>query len=360
MTAITSPNDIAWSEPILPQVSDPAWEAEVKRTTGSIPDFMRRVAPSPWIRRFVVNSRSYRYTYLSPRHADICFLVTSQENACRYCYGAARAMMRLLGYSDAFTMQIEREAQLAELDERERAFIQFSRNLARSNPRPGRMAREQLMALGYSKEVVTEMAFMIAVNCMGNRVTTLLACPPEFALERFSTSWMAWLLRPILKRQMRRQPPEYQGNGVAQSSTFAPLATLLESVPKAAMLLQETLDDAFASDVIPRPTKALMFGVVARALECQFCESNVSRMLESIGFTAAEVNTALSTLSSPRLDANGQALIAWVRDTVRYQPSEVQRRTRTLLAQVGPEQTLEAIGIAALANGVVRLAMLYP
>ncbi|HEX7926402.1 MAG TPA: hypothetical protein VF678_02355, partial [bacterium] len=358
--AITSPNDISWSDPILPQVADAAWEAEVKRAMGNVPDFMLRVTPSPWMRRFVMNTHSYRYMHLSPRHADICFLVTSQENACRYCYGAARAMMRLLGYSDAFTTQIEREAQLAELDERERAFIQFSRNLARSNPRPGRMAREQLMALGYSKEVVTEMAFMIALNCMGNRITTLMACRPEFALERFSTSWLARLLRPIIKRQMRRMPPEYTSNGAGGARTLFPVAALLDSVPKAAALLQDTLDDAFASTVIPRSTKALMFGVVARALECEFCESNVSRMLESAGFTAAEVDSALSTLSSPRLDANGQALISWVRDTVRYQPSEVQRRTRTLLAQVGPEQALEAIGVAALANGVVRLAMLHP
>jgi alkylhydroperoxidase family enzyme len=357
--AVTSPSDIAWSDPILPVVDDPAWEAEVKRTMGSMPDFMRRVAPSPWMRRLCMNTARYRYTHLSARYANICFLVTSQENSCRYCYGAARAMLRLLGYSDKLITRIEREAQLAELDERERAFIEFSRNLARSSPRPGRVAREQLITLGFAPEVVAEMAFMIALNCLGNRITTLMACAPEASLEKLSVSWLGRVLRPFIARQMRKLPPAWTPQASDGKRTLSPLASILSAVPTAAALLQESLDDAFASPVIPRATKALMFAVVARSLECPFCEHQMIEVLRSVGFTPAEVDAALTTLSSPRLDAEGQALIDWVRDTVRYQPIEIQRRTRALLQQVGPEKTLEAVGIAALANGMVRLAMLH-
>ena len=47
-----------------------------------------------------------------------------------------------------------------------------------------------------------------------------------------------------------------------------------------------------------------------------------------------------------------------MRDTVHYRTPDVQVRTRALLNDIGRDATLEAIGVAALANGTVRLAML--
>src|SRR5438067_4763276 len=147
----THPADIAITEPVLPRASDRDWEAEVKRAMGLVPDWIRRVAPNPWLRRVCLDWSTYKFDALPVRMADIGFLVTSQENSCRYCYGVSRATMRLLGYSDSLITRIEREAQLAELDPRERAFIAFCRNLARSNPRPSRDARLELLALGFSQ-----------------------------------------------------------------------------------------------------------------------------------------------------------------------------------------------------------------
>jgi hypothetical protein len=43
---------------------------------------------------------------------------------------------------------------------------------------------------------------------------------------------------------------------------------------------------------------------------------------------------------------------------VRFQPSEIQKRTRALAEAVGAQAMLEAVGVAALANSAVRLAML--
>jgi hypothetical protein len=51
-------------------------------------------------------------------------------------------------------------------------------------------------------------------------------------------------------------------------------------------------------------------------------------------------------------------VLAWVRDTVRYQPGQIQARTRALAEAIGGEAALEAVGIAALANSTVRVAML--
>ena len=41
-----------------------------------------------------------------------------------------------------------------------------------------------------------------------------------------------------------------------------------------------------------------------------------------------------------------------------YVPSAIQRSTHALGAQLGAEGLLEAVGVASLANGTVRLAML--
>ena len=51
-------------------------------------------------------------------------------------------------------------------------------------------------------------------------------------------------------------------------------------------------------------------------------------------------------------------LLSWVRDTVHYQTAAIQNQTRALAADIGDAAVLEAIGVAALANATVRLAML--
>jgi alkylhydroperoxidase family enzyme len=101
-----------------------------------------------------------------------------------------------------------------------------------------------------------------------------------------------------------------------------------------------------------------MFGVVARMLECRFCLPESRALLRAEGFSNEETDACLDSLSSPRLDDKESAILAWVRESVRYQPSQIQKRTRTLSQVVGTEAMLEAVGVAALANSTVRVAML--
>ncbi len=140
--------EIEWGPPLVSAVVVPEWEAEAKRRFGGSSDFLRRVAPIPWLRRSCAAATLYPISALPVRLADLMFLVVSQENSCRYCYGAARAHMRILGYSDRVISQIERETQLAELDAKDQAFIRFCRNLARSNPRPAHAERHADAAAG--------------------------------------------------------------------------------------------------------------------------------------------------------------------------------------------------------------------
>jgi alkylhydroperoxidase family enzyme len=357
-------NEIEWAEPILPAAPDPQWEAEVRRRGGRPFEVDRRIAPSRWLREAAFAVTSYQPSALPERLVRIGSMVTAQENACRYCYGANRAYMKVLGYSEAFIQSVERDVQLAETDPRELAFVEFCRSLARSRPRPSRSAREKLLSLGYSAPEIAEMAFLIAMGCFYNRVATLIACPPEVKFERMANGPVGRLIglaMPLLRR-LRRNAPQ---SGHDASATDAPLATgafgpvlaTLAGLP-AGRVMKTALDGAFASEVLGPKTKGLMFAVIARTLGCPHCEREARRMLADEGLDSAEVDAALATLQTDRLPSDQSELLPWSRDTVSYDTASIQRKTRALAASLGDAKLLEAIGVASLANATVRLAML--
>jgi alkylhydroperoxidase family enzyme len=350
-------NEIEWGSPLVGPVVVPEWEVEAKEKFGGSSDYLRRVAPIPWLRRTCAAWPLCPISVLPVRLADLMFLVVSQENSCRYCYGAARAHMRILGYSERVISQIEREMQLAELDEKDEAFIRFCRNLARSNPRPARAQREEMIRLGFSQQQVKEAAFLIANHCFHNRVATFLAAPPVLGYERLGRSFLGRLLRPMLATANRRSVPVPADFVAPAGARFASITGALAGLP-AAYLLDQTLNGAFDSPVLSRRIKALMFAVVARMLECGFCQPESRKLLQNEGFDARETEACLASLTSPKLDARESAILAWVRETVHYQPSQIQKRTRALSDAIGSEAMLEAVGVASLANATVRIAML--
>jgi alkylhydroperoxidase family enzyme len=350
-------NEIEWGEALVPAVVVPDWEAEAKAHFAGASDYLRRVAPVPWLRRTCAMWQLCPIGHLPLRLADFAFLVVSQENSCRYCYGAARAHLRILGYSERAISQLERELQLAELDQKDQLFLRFCRQLARSNPRPAGKERDDMLAAGFTREQVAEAAFMIADHAFHNRVATFLAAPPVTTYERLGRSWLGRLLKPLLAQTNRRSvavPPDF---AIAPGAPFERIIRPLTGLAGAYML-HEALVTALESPGLSRRVKLLVFAVVARMLECQWCPPEAMRLLEREGFDAAEVEGCLATLGSPRLNATENAILEWARETVRYQPLAIQQRTRALLERIGPQATLEAVGVAALANSTVRIAML--
>ncbi|MEO8855506.1 MAG: hypothetical protein ABI343_00820 [Burkholderiaceae bacterium] len=356
--------EIEWSAQILQPVADPAWEAEIKRRGGRVSEVDRRVSPSAWLREACLRVTTYRPERISQRLANIGALVTAQENSCRYCYGANRAYMKVLGYSESFISRIERDAHMAELDAMERGFITFCRHLARSRPRPAKAEREGLIALGYTPIAVSEIAFLISMGCFYNRVGILSACPPELNFERMANGPLgrlmglaAPLLRPFMGGGKPVRTGATQGHQDLAQGSFGPLVSTLDGLAAAGML-KDALDGCFASKVLSRRSKALMFAIVGRTLACRFCEDSARDILVDEAMESAEIDATLATLDSTSLGRNEALLLPWVRDTVYYQTAAIQQQTRLLAAQIGPTAVLEAIGVAALANATVRMAML--
>ncbi len=350
-------NEIDWSEPTIAIVRDPHWEAEVKADIGRVADVHMRTSPSPWLRKVILKWPRYQAQEFPRKLADICGLVAAQENACRYCYGVARSWMRLWGYSEKTINDIERNVQMAEMDEKERAFIRFCRNLSRSNPRPPKKDRDELLRLGYSPLAIAEMAFLIVNHCFVNRVSTFIAVPPMEDLERLPNSLIGKILRPVFGWKLRSIGWVETKPLKGEAESFPGVIQKLIGLP-AAVAMYDALKEALESDALSRKLKVLMFAVVAYSLECKFCQEETTAMAMDCGFSEKEFEEALATLSSPHLSENEEKLLAWTRETIHFQNAPMQSRIRALAKEVGEPMMLEAIGVASLANSTVRLAVL--
>jgi len=357
-------NEIEWGEPILPRVADPEWEATIKRRGAPLGEAEQRVSPIKWVREACLWVLTYRAREIPERLSTMGAMVAAQEVSCRYCYGALRASMKMLGYSESTISRIERDVRVAELEPREHAFVSLCRKLARSRPRPAAPDKAALLALGYSSLAVSEMAFLVAWGCFHTRVTVLIACPPERFFERLASGpigFLVGLMEPLLRARTRRrhlaQLPEPLDAAALRDGIFGPIVATLAGLPAAA-LLKGALDEAFASGVLSRSVKALMFAVIARTLECRHSEAEARKLLTAEGWDAQEVERALTTLQSPKLQPGEAPLLAWARDTVHYQTGPIQQATRALCGQIGQLALLEAVGVASLANSTVRVAML--
>src|SRR4051812_14188687 len=128
---------IDWGEPLLPVGEmDPVVAGSFKKILGTVPRFVRVCAPSPWLNEFNLLKFRTGFRHTSTEDLALASFVSAQENACRYCYGTARATLRFMGHSEEWIDRIERDVQAGDLTPRSRAVIAFARQLAVSNPRP--------------------------------------------------------------------------------------------------------------------------------------------------------------------------------------------------------------------------------
>ena len=91
------------------------------------------------------------------------------------------------------------------------------------------------------------------------------------------------------------------------------------------------------------------------SLGCRPCETEACGLLASEGFSEPEIESALATLDSKRLEPFESKLLSWVRGTVHYQPAITQNQTRALAAEIGEAATSDKDYEARL-KGIVDAA----
>jgi uncharacterized peroxidase-related enzyme len=352
--ATTSPD---WGACLLPPGAvPPAMAAEVKHELGAVPGWLPRLACLPWVVRAFAKTAAKPFAYAPPGLSELIGLVVSQDNSCRYCFGVQRVLMRVFGYSEAYLAKLERDFHIADLSPMQRAALDYARKISRANPRPRRGEYEELERAGLSRPAIAEVAFAAAAGAFMNRVATLLALPVEAELESLPKSPLFRAMRPMMAWRMRPKPRRPEPVARNEGPGAALVAALGDS--PSAGLLRRMLDDAWDSPVLPRRTKALMFAVIAKALECMRCEEEARGELVAAGLDAATIDGVLANLGSPALDAREALLVPFGRETVRYQTQSIQRRVREVTAGMSPAETIEVVAVAALANAICRLSVL--
>jgi alkylhydroperoxidase family enzyme len=350
--------DIEWLDPLPDRDSSPELERFYKAEVGFAPPYIQLFASCPWIQHADID---LDITFASAEITDmfdLIYLVISRDNSCRFCYGNSRLLMRMSGVSDKRIRTLEEDVEMARLEPKMRLALEYTRRVSRSNPAPDHTDRKQLREAGYSESAVRELAFAATDVVFHNRYSTLLALPPRFQ-ERVSRTPLVHLLKLRMRKLFQRLEAPGRATPLPEEFKAGPYSNVvvaLDGLPHAPVL-RKILDEAWASPNLPPRTKALIFAVVARALESAAAEREARRLLAAEGIDERQVDEILAHLGSAELDGTENQILPYVRETIRYQPAVIQRRGRGLRKQLSNAQLLETVGFAALANMVCRLAL---
>lgn len=351
-------NQIAWEPCLLEPRPDRALEAYARRKMGFPSPGMRYFAPVPWLARALVDLHPEYglLVHLDQEVADLVSLVVSQENSCRFCYAAVRALLWTQGMSKARIQRIEQDLARADLPPRTVAAMAFGRTQSRTGPSGARQAREALRRAGFGDHELREISYVVAVLDFSNRAHTIPAIPTR-AFEQIPEQLHMRLLRPLMNRLMQSRRFRGQATPLSRppSQPYTRLVTAYAGSP-IAPALAGTLDEMWASPHLTRRCKLLMAAVIARGLGCDLCASEIGEALHEEGLREATVARVLTHLDAPELDPVERLLVPFARETIWYEPAALQRRARAVRERLSDTQFLEAIGVAALANGLCRMA----
>jgi AhpD family alkylhydroperoxidase len=349
---------LSWEQCLLAPERGREAEAYLKREAGSAPAWSRYFWSCPWFTKAMIrlaydNGLLVRLDFET---ADLVALVVSQENSCRYCYAAARAMMRLLGMSEERMQVLEQRLALPDLDPRGAAAVKFARRMSRANPLATAADRESLRQAGFSAEEIRELAYVVASTAFMNRVSTIPALSPQ-SWERAPDQWFYRLLRPMVARSIKRWRRRGQPAPAASAGpgSFPDLLGVYQGSP-IGPVLAGTFGDLWNSTILPRRSKALMLAVVAQGLGCSISRAEACAVLAADGWSEAKVADILSHLGGAELSADENALMSFARDTIWYEPAQIQRRARQLHERIGTARFVEALAVTSIGNAVCRLA----
>jgi AhpD family alkylhydroperoxidase len=102
-------HEIEWEAPLIEPYRDPDAEALMRKKYGFVMDSVAFYSRSPWIVRSQVRFDIQRdvLVHVDVDLAEIIGLVVGQDNSCRFCYAAWRALLRFQGYSESRIERLE-------------------------------------------------------------------------------------------------------------------------------------------------------------------------------------------------------------------------------------------------------------
>lgn len=348
---------VAWEACLVQPRKDAALEADARRHMGVPNPHLRYFVDVPWLARALFDMHpEYGLLLKVDTHlADLVGLVVNQENSCRFCYAATRAMLWLQGMSRSRIERLEQDLVSAETDPRLKAAVAFGRAQSRTGPPAAHAARSALLAAGFDADELREIAYAVAVHDFMNRAMTIPAIPAR-PFEELPDQFFMRLVRPLLQRVVDKRRVRGRPDG-SRSEAEPPYRRLVDAYAGSpiAATLSRTLNGMWTSDVLTRRCKLLMLAVIARGLSCEGCGYELRAALQEEGVSDELLDRVLTHLDAPELDAKERLLVPFARETIWYEPAMIQRRARTLTGTLSQPELLEAIGVAALGNGLCRM-----
>lgn len=351
-------SDVEWDACVFEPRHDRELESYVRKEVGSVPSAVPYFTDAPWVVRSMASLGYFGapLVHIDYVLADLVGLVVGQDSSCRYCYGMQRTLMRIHGMPEARIRQIEQDFLEAEIDPQTKAALDFARRISRGAPVVTRTDANALVASGWSKLAIAELAFQAAYNVYMNRLMTAIAIPIA-PVERIATHWALGWFAPFARLSMRRHWHRVAAERLPEELRVGPFSYLVvafDGLP-AARALRTTIDQMWASPTLSQRAKALVMAVIARGLDSAPGEREARRLLEGTGLSAGEIETILGHLGSPALDPIEAAIVPFARGTIRGKPIQLQQRTRALREFLSPAQVVEAVGVSSLANAICRL-----
>src|SRR5689334_1918348 len=141
---------LPWEACLLEPRKDREVEAFARRTQGLPSPTVGYFASVPWLARATceLHPRYGLLVHVDPMVADLVAMAVTQENSCRFCYSAVRAMLWTQGLDKARIDRIEEELARGDLPERTLACVLFGRSQSRSGPSAAHGACAALRSAG--------------------------------------------------------------------------------------------------------------------------------------------------------------------------------------------------------------------
>lgn len=348
--------EIEWEACVLEPRRDAALERDMRQQFGiPAPPILAYFECVPWVARGLVALLSFPRLHVNDALSDLIGLVVAEDNSCRCCYAAHRALMRLQGFSSRRVRELEQGRFKTRIDARDVLALEFARRISRAETDLTN-DRARLRAVGWADDAINEIAAVAAANVFWNRASTIPALPVA-GIERIAAFPGLSLLEPLARRLLF--PPRRETTPLEREHCVGPWAFAIEALARlpAGRCLRHIIDEACESPVLPHSSKLLVFAVIARAVNCARSEREAVRLLIEADMAPESVGEVLRHLHSSQLDPTQVAIVEFARESVRYRPSEIQRGAHELRKSLGEGSMVELIGIMALGNALCRLTL---
>jgi alkylhydroperoxidase family enzyme len=354
---MSNPLDLAWPECLVPRADAPEVKRRVRAALGFVPRTLEHTACVPWMAEIDRLANTLPVRALDAETADVGVLAAAHAAECRYCYGSARAVMLLCGYTEARIQALCGGAPDRGIPPRLCAAAELSRRVVTFEARADDLKTAR--SAGLRDEEIAELVMIASVTAIYARINTPLAIPPA-DVERAQRGFLAPLVGFFLRRSAEKRKAVWRREQSAPADIKGPFSRLLGPfLPSpAAREMRALIHACLESDLCPRRGRLLAMAVVARVADDDALRGEIRGFLSTEGIPSSTVSAAIADLDAPELYDFERALLQYAHDSVRYRPAEIQERARFLAEGRAPALVIDAIGAVAVANGLARMSIL--